>query len=101
MEAHQKSAEIFAALLQETPRNTDYRLGMAMAEQNLGQAYLSSAHSTEAQEADLDRARSHLERALGIVLDLATERALPDGYYGLPGHLAIDILACEMLLAMK
>ena len=101
MEAHHKSAEIFEALLQGTPHNKDYRLGMTLTERNLGQAYLFTAHRAEAQEPDLDRARSHLERARRIILDLEAERVLPDGYHGLLGELASDIAACEALLAKK
>jgi tetratricopeptide (TPR) repeat protein len=101
MDAHQKSAEILEALLQEAPRNKDYQLGMALAEQNLGQAYLSNAQRTDTQKSDLDRAHSHLGRARRIVLDLEAERVLPDGYHGLPGQLASDIAVCETLLAKK
>jgi tetratricopeptide (TPR) repeat protein len=100
MEAHRKSAEIFEALLQGAPRTKNYRLGMALTERNLGQAYLSNAHRVEAQESDLDRARSHLERARRIILDLEAERVLPDGYHG-SGELDSDIAACETLQAKK
>jgi tetratricopeptide (TPR) repeat protein len=101
LEAYRKSAEILEALLREAPRNKDYRLGRALAENNLGLAYLSNAHRTNAPQPDLDRARSHLERARRIMLDLEAERLLPEAYHSLPRVLATDIVACETLLAKK
>ena len=101
MDTYRNSAEIFEALLQEAPRNKDYRLGVALAEQIVGRAYLSNANRIDAQKSDLDSARSHLERARRIILDLEAERLLPDGYHGLPGQLASDIAVCESLLTKQ
>jgi tetratricopeptide (TPR) repeat protein len=97
MDARKESAKMFEALLREGPRNKEYRLGLALSERSIGQAYLSNAERADSPRSDLDNARTHLERARTLALELQVQRLLPEHYVRLPGQLASEIAAGEAL----
>jgi serine/threonine protein kinase/tetratricopeptide (TPR) repeat protein len=95
VETRQKSLEMFEELLREAPANRDYRLSIAVEEQNVGENYLVGALRPETPASVVAQARLHLARAHRMALELEQEHLLPAGYIGLPGQIRTDLAACE------